>query len=126
MLKAYRLEENRLVNLKPDAEGQWLAEAHWIDLVKPKIRGYEDAVVRVRFATGAGEGRAECAYPHAKGEDTAVTLANPIEAYATSPSRMTFNGHNLTGSELARAVQRAMGKQGHEFLDRAKETLRGQ
>jgi magnesium transporter len=36
MLKAYRLEENRLVNLKPDAEGQWLAEAHWIDLVKPK------------------------------------------------------------------------------------------
>jgi len=39
---------------------------------------------------------------------------------------MTLNGHNLTGSELARAVQRAMGKQGHEFLDRAKETLRGQ
>lgn len=118
-------DDVRLTLCKDMVTGELGAEPTWQGS-EVQIRGYEDAVVRVRFATGAGEGRAECAYPHAKGEDTAVTLANPIEAYATSPSRMTLNGHNLTGSELARAVQRAMGKQGHEFLDRAKETLRGQ
>ena len=38
MLKAYRLQDSRLINLKPEAaaEGQWLAEAQWIELVKPK------------------------------------------------------------------------------------------
>ena len=40
MLKAYRLQDSRLISLKPDAEadteGQWLAEAQWIELVKPK------------------------------------------------------------------------------------------
>ena len=61
-----------------------------------------------------------------KGEDTAITLANPIEAFTTSPTRMTLNGRTLSGPELARAVQQALGKQGREFLDRARETLRGQ
>jgi magnesium transporter len=36
MLKAYRLQDSRLVTLKPDAEGLWLSEAQWIELVKPK------------------------------------------------------------------------------------------
>ncbi len=38
MLKAYRLQDQRLINLKPEVEdeGQWLAEAQWIELVKPK------------------------------------------------------------------------------------------
>ena len=36
MLKAYRLQEGRLVTLKPDEEGLWLQEAQWIELVKPK------------------------------------------------------------------------------------------
>ena len=38
MLKAYHLQDSRLINLKPEAaaEGQRLAEAQWIELVKPK------------------------------------------------------------------------------------------
>ena len=36
MLKAYRLQEGRLVTLKPDEEGLWLQETQWLDLVKPK------------------------------------------------------------------------------------------
>jgi hypothetical protein len=105
--------------------GQLGAEPTWQGN-EIQIRGYEDAVVRLRFTSSAGAGRAECAYKHAKGEDTAITLANPIEAYSTSPTRMTLNGRTLTGPELARAIQQAMGKQGREFLDRTKETLRGQ
>jgi magnesium transporter len=36
MLKAYRLQDNRLVSLKPDPEGLWLTQAQWLDLVTPK------------------------------------------------------------------------------------------
>ncbi len=39
---------------------------------------------------------------------------------------MTLDGRTLTGPELARAIQMALGKQGREFLGRAKETLQGQ
>lgn len=105
--------------------GQLGAEPTWQGS-EVQLRGYEDAVVRLRFTTSTGTGQAECAYPHAKGEDTAIMLANPIEAYTTSPTRITLNGRALTGPELARAVQQALGKQGREFLDRARESLRGQ
>lgn len=118
-------EDVRLSLCKDMVTGQLGAEPTWQGS-EAQIRGYEDAVVSLRFTSSAGAGRAECAYKHAKGEDMAITLANPIEAYATSPSRMTLNGRTLTGPELARAVQQALGKQGREFLDRTKETLRGQ
>ena len=98
--------------------GQLGAEPTWQGN-EVQIRGYEDAVVSLRFMSSAGPGGAECAYPHAKGEDTAITLANPIEAFTTSPTRMTLNGRTLSGPELARAVQQALGKQGREFLERA-------
>ncbi len=91
-----------------------------------QIRGYEGAVVTVRFASGDGDGRASCHYKYNAVEDTAITLANPIAAYATSPSKMVLNGRTLTGPSLARTVGRAMQKQGREFVDRARETLRGQ
>ena len=91
-----------------------------------QIRGYQGATVTVRFATAEGDQQAACEYRYDAVDDTALTLANPIEAYSTSPSKMTINGRTLTGSELARAVMRAMQKQGREFVDRARETLKGQ
>jgi len=118
-------EDVRLSLCKDMVTGQLGAEPAWQGN-EIQIRGYEDAVISIRFTNHASAGQAECAYKHAKGEDTAITLANPLEAYATSPSRMTLDGRTLTGPELARAIQMALGKQGREFLGRAKETLQGQ
>ena len=73
-----------------------------------------------------GDQQAVCHYKYDAVDDTAVTLANPIEAYATSPSKMALNERTLTGAELAQLVKRAMQKQGRAFVDRARETLRGQ
>jgi hypothetical protein len=88
-----------------------------------QTRGYEGAVVTVRFATPEGDGRAACYYRYDAVDDTALMLANPLEAYATSPSKMILNGRTLTGPELAQTVMRAMKKQGRDFLGRARETL---
>lgn len=91
-----------------------------------QLRGYQGATVTVRFATADGNQQAACEYAYDAVDDTALILATPIEAYSTSPAQLTINGRTLTGPELARAVQRAMQKQGREFLDRVRETLNGQ
>lgn len=91
-----------------------------------QTQGREGAVVTVHFAGAGGDQQAACYYKYDAVEDTAVTLANPIEAYAASPSKMILNGRTLTGADLAQLVKRAMQKQGRAFLDRARETLRGQ
>ena len=88
-----------------------------------QTRGYNGAVVTVRFAAAGGDKRADCFYKYDAKDDTALTLANPIEAYSTSPSKMILDGRTLAGPELARAVMRAMEKQGREFVDRAKAAL---
>jgi hypothetical protein len=86
--------------------------------------GYEGASVTLRFSAAGGDGRAVCHYAYDAVEDTALILANPIEAYATSPSKMVLNGRTLTGPALAETVKRAMQKQGRELVDRAREALR--
>ncbi len=91
-----------------------------------QTQGREGAVVTVHFAGASGDQQAACYYKYDAVEDTALTLANPIEAYSTSPSKMVLNGRTLTGAELAQVVKRAMQKQGRAFVDRARETLRGQ
>jgi len=91
-----------------------------------QLRGYQGATVTVRFATAEGNQQATCEYPYDVVDDTALILANPIEAYATSPAKLTINGRTLTNPELAQVVQRAMQKQGREFLDRVRATLNGQ
>ena len=90
------------------------------------LNGYQDAVIEVRFATPSGEGQAACHFRHLKSDDTALTLANPLEAYATSPSRLTVNGRDVTGPELARLMEQAMQQQGREFIARVKESVHGQ
>jgi len=91
-----------------------------------QMRGYQGATVTVRFATADGNQQATCEYPYDAVDDTALILANPIEAYATSPATLTINGRTLINPELAQVVKRAMQKQGREFLDRVRETLNGQ
>ena len=90
-----------------------------------RIRGYQGATVTVRLATADGDQQASCDYEYDGVDDTALTLANPIEAYSTSPSRMVLRGRTIAGPELAQLVKRAMQKQGREFVERAGKVLRG-
>ena len=76
-------------------------------------------MVRVSYATRDGDREAACYFKHDSVEDTALELANPLEAYATSPYRMTIDGRTLSRLELAETVKKAMVGQGKELLDRA-------
>lgn len=91
-----------------------------------QLHGYQDAVIEVRFTTPSGEGRAACHFRHLKGDDTALTLATPLEAYATAPSHLIVNGRDVSGPELARLMEQALQKQGRDFIDRVRDTVRGQ
>ena len=118
-------EDVRLTLCKDMIAGELGAVPTWQGS-EVQLRGAADAIVKVYFATTGGDRQATCEYPRDRVDDTALTLASPIEAYSTSPSRMTIDGRTLTRPELARAVQRAMQKQGREFVDRARERLRGE
>ena len=91
-----------------------------------RTRGRQGATVTVHFASTDGAGQARCDYRYDAVDDTALTLANPIEAYSTSPSQMILNGRTITNPELAQLVKRAMQKQGREFIERTGKALRGQ
>lgn len=118
-------EDVRLTLCKDMVTVELGAEPSWQGS-EVRLRGYEGAAVTVRFATKDGVQSAVCDYEYDAVDDTAITLATPIEAYSTSPSRMTLDGRRLTGADLARAVKRAMQKQGREFMERARATLRPQ
>ena len=90
------------------------------------LQGYQDAVIEVHYANRGGEGRAACHFRHLKGDDTALTLANPLGAYATAPSRLTVNDRDYIGPELARLMEQALQKQGRDFIARVKESVHGQ
>jgi hypothetical protein len=91
-----------------------------------RTRGRQGATVTVHFAAADGAGQARCDYRYDAVDDTALTLANPIEAYSTSPSQLILNGRTITNPELAQLVKRAMQKQGREFIERTGKALRGQ
>jgi hypothetical protein len=65
-----------------------------------------------------------CRFDYNAPEDTALTLANPSSAYATSPSAMQVNGRTLSRAELAEAVKQAMLDQGRDLIERAEQALR--
>ena len=71
-------------------------------------RGYEHLRVALRLEAADAQGamtpvRAVCFYDYNAVEDTAMTLADPLAAYSTSPSRMTVNGQEISRARLARA-----------------------
>ena len=90
-----------------------------------QLHGYQGAVVEVRFVTDQGEGRAICHYRHLQGDDTALTLANPIEAYATAPSSLIVNERELRSTELTRFMEQALQQQGRAFIDRVIKRVGG-
>lgn len=90
-------------------------------------RGVQGLTVDLTFATaGSADPRAtsaRCHYRYDARDDTALTLADPMSAYSTSPYRMTLGDREIRNPELAQAIAAAMRKQGREFVDRAREGL---
>jgi hypothetical protein len=91
-----------------------------VDSADAQTKGYQHAVVRVRYSSGGQAGEAVCYYDYNAVEDTAQTLSDPLSAYAASPSRVTIDGNELSRSQLAEAVKQAMLNQGRQLIDRAK------
>lgn len=94
----------------------------WTD-VGTRAKGYEDAVISLRWSGPQGEGSARCDYPYNAVDDTAQQLADPLSAYAASPTKVEINGQSLTGPALASAIARAMEQQGRQLLDSAGKLL---
>jgi len=85
--------------------------------------------VQLRFTDQESTGglakpmRATCDYRYNAVDETALTLSDPMAAYATSPYRMTLNDRVIGNPLLARAIKGAMLKQGREFLERAQRGI---
>ncbi|MBK1703990.1 hypothetical protein CKO40_05385 [Halochromatium glycolicum] len=91
--------------------------------VTTQTPGYQDAVIQLGWTAPSGNGAARCYYPYNAVDDTAQQLADPLTAYATSPSKVIINGQTLSGSALARAVAEAMRHQGQQLLDSAGQLI---
>lgn len=91
--------------------------------VRTETPGYQDAVVRLAWSGTQADGAASCSYRYNAVEDTAQQLADPLSAYAASPSKVMINGQTLTGSALARAIADAMKRQGQQLLESAGKLL---
>ncbi|MEY6431519.1 hypothetical protein ABC977_03750 [Thioalkalicoccus limnaeus] len=94
--------------------------------VRADPRGVQGLTVDLAFQTGGAGTRAtsaRCQYRYNVVDDTALTLADPMSAYSTSPYRMTLGDREIQNPELAQAIAAAMRKQGREFIDRAREGL---
>ncbi|WP_295402149.1 hypothetical protein [uncultured Thiocystis sp.] len=84
--------------------------------------------VNLRFEAQPRDGdgkpmQATCFYRYDAVEDTALILADPLAAYATSPYGMTLNGKAIGNPLLAEGIGRAMLKQGRALLERAQQGI---
>lgn len=115
--------EDRRVTLCKDiaATQQGAGQAAKVKGSETEIRGREHAAVKVQFTTAAGDGQVVCYYKHEAPEENAITVSDPLSAFATSPYKVTLNGQPLSQPTVTQAVKQAMLKQGKELVDQAKE-----
>jgi hypothetical protein len=69
-------------------------------------------------------GQSACHYAYEALEDTAVTLADPLSAYANLPFAMTFNGRTLSDAELLQLVNAEQRRQGRQAVETLKKGAR--
>jgi len=60
--------------------------------------------------------RSGCHYAYEALDDTALNLANPLDAYETLPFAMSFNGSNLSDGELLALVNSEQKRLGREAV----------
>jgi len=91
--------------------------------VETHPRGYSGLAVELGFEAQGNARQATCLYRYNAVEDTALTLSDPLSAYATSPETMTIDGEPLSRSNLAGAVKNAMMMQGKAMIDRVQKGI---
>jgi len=101
--------------LKPDAKAiEWMGNDN-------RFKRPEFAITALTFEVVAQDGsrsggRSACHYAYEALEDTAVTLADPLSAYATLPFKMTLDGAALSDAELLRLVNAEQKRRGRQVL----------
>ena len=68
--------------------------------------------------------RSACHYAYEALDDTALTLADPLSAYATLPFKMTLNGRELSKVELRDLVNAEQRRLGKKAIDTVKQGAR--
>lgn len=68
--------------------------------------------------------RSACHYAYEALDDTALTLADPLSAYATLPFKMTLNGRELSKVELRDLVNAEQRRLGKKAVDTVKQGAR--
>ena len=81
----------------------------------------EYAVTSLTFDVVGADGvkvgkQSACRYAYEELEDTALNLANPMDAYATLPFAMTVDGRALGDAELLRLVNEEQKRQGRRVV----------
>jgi hypothetical protein len=83
-----------------------------------RLAGHEPAAITVNLEIPDQNGQsramqATCLFPYEALDENAMTLSNPLSAYATMPDQMTLNGQPIAEIKLREAnlvVQLARGK----------------
>jgi len=102
--------------LKPDAKSiEWTGNQN-------SFKRPEFAITALTFEVVGQDGdrrggRAACHYAYEALEDTAITLADPLSAYATLPFKMTLDGVALSDAELLRLVNAEQKRRGRQVLE---------
>jgi hypothetical protein len=96
--------------------------------VATQPKGHSGLSVVLGFEGGDSGGasrarQAICRYRYNAVDDTALTLADPLSAYSTSPESMSIDGEPLSRSALGTAVKNAMVMQGKAAVDRAQKGI---
>jgi len=89
----------------------------------------EYAVTSLSFDVVDGDGgrtakRSACHYAYEALEDTALNLANPMDAYATLPFAMTIDGRALGDAELLSMVNEEQKRQGRQIISTVEKGAR--
>jgi hypothetical protein len=92
----------------------------------PRGRSGLSVVLGFEEQGAAGPGRprqAICHYWYDAVDDTALTLSDPLSAYATSPATMTIDGESLPPPVLAESIKQAMIQQGEALINHARQGI---
>lgn len=87
------------------------------------------AITTLTFDVVSGDGKrttmtSACHFAYEALDDTAITLANPIEAYGTLPFAMVVEGRALSDGELLRLVNAEQKRQGRQVISTLEKNAR--
>lgn len=87
--------------------------------IEQRFKYPEFATLTIPFTDTAGTSRRiACSFDYEAVEDTALTLADPLSAYATLPYAISLDGVAVGQGELRDAVRSVQLQHGQELLER--------